>query len=301
MEQTKPTNLCEFEGCQNQKKHSKRKYCSRKCHEKAIGSKIPTCHNADCGKRVRRGRNLYCSWTCYKIDTNKNAHNSCQRTGCENPLTSRKASRKYCSQTCYKLDAPNRPSRKVIRICVLPECGKQIKRRGTNHKYCSVECSVKSRKKLIPVCCPTCQIDFQPKRTTQTFCSQKCKLGGDKEFTIKKLSNLPRRFSRIESSTNSTHKWMLTSNLTWQNINGEIPPNMDIWFLDDNIFNDMDISNLYLVSHKEYLKLIRKVTQSVDESTDEIFQDGNYEGRAQNNNEPKYTKEELYNPNTEVF
>lgn len=290
----KPEGLCALEGCNTHVKTKRRKYCSRKCHEKAIGSQIPTCHNPACGKRTKRGRNLYCSWDCYKIDNNKHAHETCQRIGCEEKLISRKSSRKYCSPECYKLDYPNRPSKKVVRICQIPECGKQIKRRGNGRKYCSVECSVKSRKKLIPISCPTCDIEFSPKRQKQIFCSEKCR-GGDKTLTIKKLGNLPRRFSRVtfpqlNISVKTPNKWVLTANLTWEQSNGPVPKGMNVWFIDSNTFNDMDISNLYLISHKEYLELSRKVTQSENESE---MKCGNYEGRE----ERKYKKEELYNPN----
>ena len=254
MEQKKPEGICSLEGCYAHTKNKRRKFCSRECHEKAIGAKIPKCQNPECEKRVKRGRNQYCSWECYKVDNNKNAHECCQRVGCTEPLTSRKSTRKYCSQECYKLDHDNRPSRKVIRICTLPGCGTQIKRRGNGRKYCSVECSVKSRKKLTPIPCPTCETNFQPKRERQIYCSEKCRRG-ENHLTIRKVSGLPRRFSKIDK------KWVLTSNATWTENKGELVSGMNVWFKDNNTFNDMDINNLYLVDHKEYLKLSKKVTE----------------------------------------
>lgn len=295
----KPAGLCALEGCNTHVKTKRRKYCSRECHEKSIGARIPKCGNSACEKRVKRGRNQYCSWECYKVHNDKNAHENCQRVGCESVLTSRKSTRKYCTPECYKLDHPNRPSRKNIRICTLPECNEQIKRRGNGRKYCSVECSVKSRKTLIPIPCPTCDIEFSPKRQRQIFCSEKCRCG-DKLLTIKKLGNLPRRFSRVtfpqlNISSKTPNKWILTSNITWEQSNGQVPKGMNVWFIDSNTFNDMDISNLYLVSHKEYLELSRKIIQSDNEST---FKQGNYEGRV----EKKYKKEEFFNPNeNEIF
>ena len=296
MEQTKPQGLCSLDGCYTHTKNKRRKYCSIECHKKAIGAKIPKCLNPVCETRVKRGRNQYCSWDCYKVDNNKNAHEHCQRVGCESPLISRKSTRKYCSQQCYKLDHDNRPSRKKVRICTLPECGKQIKRRGNGRKFCSVACSVKSRKKLKPVNCPTCDSQFDPKRFRQIFCSEVCRRGENK-LKVKKLGNLPRRFSRVSfpqlNISKVLNKWILTSNVTWKEHNGEVPEEMDIWFKDNNTFNDMDINNLYLVSHKEYLSLSRKVTQSENES----LSSGNFKGRT----EAKPKKEEFFDHNQEVF
>jgi hypothetical protein len=287
IEQIKPKDLCQLEGCYTHVKNKRRKYCSRECHEKAIGARIPKCQNPACNNRVKRGRNHYCSWDCYKVDNNKNAHDTCQRVGCCNTLTSRKSTRKYCSQECYKLDKPNRPSRKKVRLCTLPECGKQIKRRGNGRKFCSVECSVKSRKKLTPTNCPTCDTQFSPKRLRQIFCSEKCRRG-EVKLTIKKVSGLPRRFTKVDK------KWVLTAKLTWQETHGEIPKGMNVWFKDSEWFNDMDINNLYLVEHKEYLGLIEKVTQLSSEAP---MAKGKYEGREEKEN----SKEEFVDHNQEFF
>lgn len=287
MEQTKPQGLCQLDGCYTHVKNKRRKYCSRECHEKSISAKIPKCQSSECNNRVKRGRNQYCSWDCYKVDNNKNAHETCQRTGCCEPLTSRKSTRKYCSQECYKLDHSNRPSRKKVRICTLPECGKQIKRRGNGRKFCSVECSVKARKKLKPVCCPTCDTKFEPKRFRQIFCSEKCRRG-EQKLTVKKVGGLPRRFTKVDK------KWVLTANITWLEHNEKMSPGMNVWFKDGETFNDMDISNLYLVEHKEYLELVRKVTQS---RLEEPMRRGNYEGREEN----EYEKEELFDHTKEFI
>ncbi len=104
METQKPSGFCQLDGCFTYVKNKIRKYCSRECHEKAIGLNIPKCKNPECSNKVKRGRDLFCSRACYTLVKNKNAHNSCQRPGCLNLLTSRKSTRKYCSQTCYKLD-----------------------------------------------------------------------------------------------------------------------------------------------------------------------------------------------------
>jgi hypothetical protein len=296
-EQLKPSNLCALEGCYTHLKNKRRKYCSRECHEKAIGARIPTCHNPACKIRVKRGRNLYCSWTCYKVDNDTHAHETCQRVGCDSPLTSRKSTRKYCSQECYKLDQPNRPSRKVIRLCILPDCGKQIIRRGTTRKYCSVQCSVKARKarKLKDRSCPNCETKFEPKRLRQVYCSEKCQFK-ENTLSIKKVRNLPRRFTKINK------KWVLTSNVVWEKHNGPLSSGMDVWFIDENSFNDMEINNLYLVSHKEYLVLSKKVTQYINESEEEILKKGDYEGRTEISKTPaKKKKEEFFDYNKELF
>lgn len=253
MEMLKPKGLCQLNGCFKHVKNKRRKYCSRECHEKSVGANIPKCNNPSCKNRVKRGRNLYCSWECYKIVNGKNAPDTCQREGCCNSLVSRKSTRKYCSQACYKLDTPNRPSKKKVRICSLPDCDNQIKRRGSARKYCSVECAVKSRKKLSTSSCPSCDKEFEPKRLRQIFCSDNCRKG--KELSVKKIGGVPRRFSKVDK------KWVLTSNITWENVHGKIPQGQDVWFKDNEWFNDMDINNLYLVEHKEYLQLIKKVTQ----------------------------------------
>lgn len=292
--QIKPADRCERDGCNKHKKNPKRKYCSRKCHEKVIGSRIPTCHNPKCGKKVKRGRNLYCSWTCYKIDTDTHKFETCIRPECNNPLTSRKSSRKYCSPECYRLDLPNRPSKKIIRICQQPGCGKQIKKRGTKIKYCSVECSVKSRKTLVLAICPTCETEFQKKRSRQKFCSTNC-VHGNKETKIRNVNFSPRRFSRVSlpqlNISKIEKKWILTCNVTWQKEKGEIPEGFNIWFKDNNSFNDTELSNLYLVTHKEYISLSRKVTQPESETKISKF-----EGREAQNpqEEQSYKKSELF-------
>jgi hypothetical protein len=71
-------------------------------------------------------------------------------------------------------------------------------------------------------------------------------------------------------------------------------PGMNVWFKDGETFNDMDISNLYLVEHKEYLELVRKVTQS---RLEEPMRRGNYEGREEN----EYEKEELFDHTKEFI
>ncbi|HWY33571.1 MAG TPA: hypothetical protein VNX68_02925 [Nitrosopumilaceae archaeon] len=83
---------------------------------------------------------------------------------------------------------------------------------------------------------------------------------------------------------------MLTSNATWIESNGELSSGMDVWFKDGNTFNDLDINNLYLVEHKEYLKLIREVTQPES-------MNGKYEGRV----EIDIKKEEYFDHNQEFF
>ncbi len=146
--------------------------------------------------------------------------------------------------------------------------------------------------------CPTCNTDFKPTRSRQKFCSEKCK-HGNKELAIKKSGNLPRRFSRVIfpqlNISKVDKRWVLSSNLTWKAHNGEIPEGMEIWFKDSNTFNDMDISNLYLVSRKEYLSLSRKVIQSVN-----VLKQGNYEGRVEQTTTPN-KKEELFDHTKEYF
>ena len=286
MESTKPKGLCELEGCYTHVKTKRRKYCSRECHEKAIGAKIPTCHNPACNNRVKRGRNYYCSWDCYKVHNNTNAHESCQRNGCSNELTSRKSTRKYCSQECYKLDQPNRPTRKVIRLCTLPECGKQIKRRGNGRKYCSVECSVKARKTLVPIDCPTCENKFEPKRLRQIYCSEQCRRK-ESQVAIKIIGGMPRRYTKVDK------KWILTATVTWEQHNGALSSGMSVWFKDGEHFNDMDINNLYLVNRKEYLTLSKKSTQL----SNETFSSGKYEGRT----EEQSDKVEMFDHTQEYF
>lgn len=286
LEQTKPEGLCSLDGCYTHVKNKRRKYCSRECHEKAIGAKIPKCGNPACEKRVKRGRNQYCSWECYKVDNDTNAHEKCQRVGCCTPLVSRKSTRKYCSQDCYRLDHPNRPSRKVIRICTLPGCGKRITRRGNGRKFCSVACSVVARKKLKETSCPTCNTVFSPKRFRQIYCSDKCRRD-EKEFTTKKVGSRVRRFTKVNK------KWVLTAEVTWQTVHGDVPHGKDVWFKDGESFNDMDINNLYLVDHKEYLALSRKVTEPVEER----MSVGKYEGRS----EEKPKKEEFFDYTKEMF
>lgn len=268
----KPKGLCRLEGCNEKIKNSRRVFCSRKCHEKSIGARIPKCGNPACSKRVKRGRNQYCSWTCYKIDNNVNAHETCIRTGCDEKLTSRKSTRKYCSQDCYRLDHPNRPSRKKVRICTLEGCGKQIRRRGNGRKFCSVTCSVKARKKLKPINCPVCEKNFQPSRYRQIYCGDHCRKN-KKEFSLKKIGNKIRRYSKVDK------KWKLTANVTWeQNKGTPVPKGMSIFFKDGEHFNDMDINNLYLVTHKEYLSLFK---QKLHNHLEEGFESGNYTGRAE--------------------
>lgn len=286
MERTKPIGLCSLEGCYTHTKNKTRKYCSKECHKQAIGAGIPICRAPECNERVKRRRNEYCSYNCYKSDNNTNAHSTCQRAECGQKLLSRKSTRKYCSHACYKLDHPNRPSRKVIRICTLPDCGKQIKRRGNGRKYCSLTCSTKAKKTLKPICCPTCDNQFDPKRFKQIFCSDKCRRG-EVKLSIKKFRGIPRRFTKVNN------KWVLTANLTWQAKHGDVTPGMDVWFLDSNTFNDMDVNNLYLVEHKEYLKIIRKVIHSDKEP----MVRGNYEGRE----EVQSQKEELFDYNQEYL
>lgn len=253
----KPKDLCGLNGCYTPVKTKRRKYCSKECHAKAVGANVPQCNNPACNNRVKRGRNQFCSWECYKIVNDKNAHDTCQREGCCNPLTSRKSTRKYCSQTCYKLDHPNRPSRKKVRLCTLPGCGQQIKRRGNGRKYCSLACSVKARQEVSSV-------------------------------KIKKLDGIPRRFNKVEK------KWILTSNITWKESFGEIPKGKQVWFKDNEWFNDMDINNLYLIDNKEYQEIIQKLTHS---ETKEVFTSGKYEGREETQN----TKQEYFDHNQSFF
>jgi len=267
----KPQGLCKFEGCSNKVKNKRRIFCSRECHEKSIGAKIPKCTNPACNKRVKRGRNQYCSWTCYKVHNNVNAHELCQRQGCKEKLVSRKSTRKYCSQDCYRLDHPNRPSRKKVRLCTLPDCGKQIKRRGNGRKFCSVTCSVKARKKLLPVNCPTCEKQYQPARFRQIYCSDECRKN-KKEFTLKNVSGNIRRFAK------ENKKWKLAANLTWSQTNGDVPKGFNVWFHDNEPLNDLDINNLYIVDHKTYLALCRKKSRN---NLEEGFEKNGYTGRTE--------------------
>ena len=296
LEQTKPQGMCKLDGCFTYVKNKRRKFCSKECSIKSKGAKIPKCENKNCNKKVKRNRNHYCSWKCYRICTDKHAHDTCQHAGCNNPLTSRKSTRKYCSQECYKLDHPNRPSRKKVRICTLPGCKNQIKRRGANKKYCSVACSVISRKTLVSTICPTCEKNFQPLRQKQIFCSNICRRE-EKKVKIKILDNLPRRFTRVVfqkmNISNVKSKWILTANATWEEHNGEVSNDKKIWFKDGNCFNDMDINNLYLVDRKEYLELIKEVAQPDKET----LKSGNYEGRIEKDN----NKQEFFDHKQEFF
>jgi hypothetical protein len=282
LEQTiKPKGICRLEGCNKKVKNKRRVFCSRECHEKSIGAKIPKCGNPACDNRVKRGRNQYCSWECYKVHNDVHAHETCQRQGCNEHLTSRKSTRKYCSQECYRLDHPNRPSRKKVRICTLPGCGKQIHRRGNGRKFCSVECSVKARKKLTPLCCPSCDTEFSPKRFRQIYCSDKCRKN-KKEFTIKKIGGHLRRYARVDG------KWKLASNVTWkQNTGNDVPEKMNVWFKDNEPLNDLDFNNLYLIEHKEYLALCRKKLQN---PVEEEFESGNFTGRSEEPEKKKSKK-----------
>jgi hypothetical protein len=268
---TKPQGTCQLEGCNKRVKNKRRVFCSRECHKKSIGAKIPKCGNPECNNRVKRGRNLYCSWECYKIHNDVHAHDICQRKGCNEELTSRKSTRKYCSQGCYRLDNPNRPSRKKVRICQLPGCGEIIKRRGTGRKFHSVACATKARKKLKPITCPSCDTEFSPKRFRQIYCSDKCRKN-TKEFSLKKIGGKVRRYSRVDG------KWKLTANVIWEKTNGSVPHGMSVWFKDGEHFNDMDINNLYLVEHKEYLTLSKP---KLHNGLDEGFESGKHTGRTQ--------------------
>lgn len=278
LEQTKPQGLCKLKGCSNKVKNKRRLFCSRECHKSHIGSKIPKCENPACEKRVKRGRNQYCSWTCYKVHNDVHAHDTCQRTGCDHKLTSRKSTRKYCSQECYRLDHPNRPTRKKVRLCTLPGCGKQIRRRGNGRKFCSVECSVKARKKLQPIVCPCCDTEFSPKRFRQIYCSDKCRKG-NKEHVLKNINGQVRRYTRVDK------KWKLAAIVTWEKHNGPVPEGKSIWFKDGEHFNDLDINNLYLVEHKEYLALYRKKSHNGEEEDSEEMTKGKYTGRTKKKSE----------------
>lgn len=101
------------------------------------------------------------------------------------------------------------------------------------------------------------------------------------------VGNTPRRFTKLNK------KWVLTSNVTWQEHNGELPEGMDIWFVDGNTFNDTDIKNLYLIEHKKYLEFSKKITQQLEKP----MKKGNYEGRE----ESKTKKEELFDHTKEYF
>lgn len=292
LEQTKPKGLCRYEGCFTPVKNKRRVYCSRECHEKEIGASIPKCGNPACAKRVKRGRNQFCSWECYTVVNSKDAHTNCQRVGCNEPLISRKSTRKYCSQECYRIDHPNRPSRKKQRLCTLPGCGNVITRRGTGRKFCSVKCSVKARKTLKNISCPTCDTMFAPKRNRQIFCSDNCRKSKS-EFTLKKHGKMIRRFTRVLDETTNTKKLVLSSNIVWEKVHGKIHEGYNVWFKDENTFNDLEINNLYLVEHKEYLKLVEKVIQHDNET----FTSGGYEGRTETDN----VKKQYFNHKAELF
>jgi len=188
------------------------------------------------------------------------------------------------------LDHPNRPTRKKIRTCTLPGCNKQIRRRGNGRKFCSVDCSVKARKKLKSILCPTCDNQFSPKRFRQIYCSAKCRKE-NKEFCLKTTT-----FGNVRRFVKVNKKWKLAALVTWETHHGDVPQGKSIWFKDNESFNDLEISNLYLIEHKEFIALSKK------NSHNQLEEDENTSTYSQRIVEPdQNNKEKFFDHKQEFF
>lgn len=121
----------------------------------------------------------------------------CNRKGCENHVPENRTDG-FCSGRCKETDKvmkfialkdsykelpishtmllDTKSETKEKKICALPGCTNTVKKRGKRAKYCSLNCSIESKKKYGVINCEHCTTPFQSNRFRKHFCSRQCHL-----------------------------------------------------------------------------------------------------------------------------
>lgn len=116
----------------------------------------------------------------------------------------RPKSPKYCSRKCY-FARPNKPKRRIFtKVCEL--CGSIFYNVRQNARFCSRQCSSKSRRKDKPRTCEYCSKKFyvQPSHADR-FCSWDCYNKARNENTKKTCPTCGKEFRTFEGNQNDVY------------------------------------------------------------------------------------------------